>query len=158
MTCAYAPSSNLVACGGLDNICSIYNLNTREGTVRVSRELTGHTGYLSCCRFLSDEQILTSSGDSTCALWNLETGQQLATFTGHSGDVISLALSSDNQTFFSGACDASAKFWDTRSSECIQTFLGHESDINAVTVSSPNYLPSLFKIYLDNFLLNLFFL
>ena len=24
MTCAYAPSGNYVACGGLDNICSIY--------------------------------------------------------------------------------------------------------------------------------------
>ena len=44
MTCAYAPSGNYVACGGLDNICSIYNLKTREGNVRVSRELPGHTG------------------------------------------------------------------------------------------------------------------
>lgn len=44
MTCAYAPSGNYVACGGLDNICSIYCLKTREGNVRVSRELPGHTG------------------------------------------------------------------------------------------------------------------
>lgn len=65
MTCAYAPSGNYVACGGLDNICSIYNLKTREGNVRVSRELPGHTGYLSCCRFLDDSQIVTSSGDVT---------------------------------------------------------------------------------------------
>lgn len=47
MTCAYAPSGNYVACGGLDNICSIYNLKTREGNVRVSRELAGHTGLHS---------------------------------------------------------------------------------------------------------------
>ena len=44
MTCAYAQSGNYVACGGLDNICSIYSLRTREGNVRVSRELPGHTG------------------------------------------------------------------------------------------------------------------
>ena len=50
MTCAYAPSgyagndcgradpvSNFVACGGLDNICSVYNLRTKEGTVKVRR-------------------------------------------------------------------------------------------------------------------------
>jgi len=54
-----------VACGGLDNICSIYSLKTREGNVRVSRELSGHNGYLSCCRFLDDNQIVTSSGDMT---------------------------------------------------------------------------------------------
>ena len=51
VTCAYAPSGNYVACGGLDNICSIYNLKTREGNVRVSRELPGHTGEL--CYILS---------------------------------------------------------------------------------------------------------
>lgn len=58
MTCAYAPSGSYVACGGLDNICSIYSLKTREGNVRVSRELPGHTGYLSCCRFLDDNQVI----------------------------------------------------------------------------------------------------
>ncbi len=34
-----------MACGGLDNVCSIYSLKTREGNVRVSRELPGHTGW-----------------------------------------------------------------------------------------------------------------
>ena len=48
---------------------------TREGAVRVSRELAAHTGYLSCCRFLSDKEIVTSSGDMTCGLWDIETGQ-----------------------------------------------------------------------------------
>uniref|UniRef100_A0A1I7T155 WD_REPEATS_REGION domain-containing protein n=1 Tax=Caenorhabditis tropicalis TaxID=1561998 RepID=A0A1I7T155_9PELO len=135
MTCAYAPSGSFVACGGLDNICSIYSLKTREGNVRVSRELPGHTGYLSCCRFLDDNQIVTSSGDMTCALWDIETGQQCTAFTGHTGDVMSLSLSPDFRTFISGACDASAKLWDIRDGMCKQTFPGHESDINAVASS-----------------------
>merc|ERR1712037_637132 len=116
-----------------DNICSIYNLKNRDGAVRVSRELPGHTGYLSCCRFLDDNQIVTSSGDMTCALWDIETGQQSTTYTGHTGDVMSLSLSPDMRTFVSGACDASAKLWDIRDGMCKQTFPGHESDINAVT-------------------------
>ncbi|OXU28458.1 hypothetical protein TSAR_002557, partial [Trichomalopsis sarcophagae] len=131
MTCAYAPSGSYVACGGLDNICSIYSLKTREGNVRVSRELPGHTGYLSCCRFLDDNQIVTSSGD--IALWDIETGQQCTSFLGHTGDVMSLSLAPDMRTFVSGACDASAKLWDIREGSCKQTFPGHESDINAVT-------------------------
>lgn len=49
MTCAYAPSGNFVACGGLDNMCSIYNLKTREGNVKVSRELSAHTGVCAAC-------------------------------------------------------------------------------------------------------------
>lgn len=132
MTCAYAPSGNYVACGGLDNICSIYNLKTREGNVRVSRELAGHTGYLSCCRFLDDNQIVTSSGDTTCALWDIETGQQTTTFTGHTGDVMSLSLAPDTRLFVSGACDASAKLWDVREGMCRQTSLA----------TSPTSMPS----------------
>ena len=33
-----------------------------------------YSRYLSCCRFLNDNQIVTSSGDMTCALWDVETG------------------------------------------------------------------------------------
>eukprot|EP00069_Balaena_mysticetus_P018551 bmy_11485T0 len=132
MTCAYAPSGNFVACGGLDNMCSIYSLKSREGNVKVSRELSAHTGYLSCCRFLDDNNIVTSSGDTTCALWDIETGQQKTVFVGHTGDCMSLAVSPDFRLFISGACDASAKLWDVREGTCRQTFTGHESDINAI--------------------------
>lgn len=132
MTCAYAPSGNFVACGGLDNICSIYNLKTKEGAVRVARELSAHTGYLSCCRFINDRQILTSSGDMSCLLWDIEAGTKSVEFHDHSGDVMSLSLSSKGDVFVSGACDATAKVWDIRTGKCVQTFTGHESDINAV--------------------------
>jgi len=43
------------------------------------------------------------------ALWDIETGQQTTSFTGHTGDVMSLSLSPDMRLFVSGACDASAK-------------------------------------------------
>jgi guanine nucleotide-binding protein G(I)/G(S)/G(T) subunit beta-1 len=68
MTCAYSQSGAFVACGGLDNNCSIYNLRSRDIPIRVCRELGAHTGYLSCCRFLNDRKIVTSSGDMTCIL------------------------------------------------------------------------------------------
>ncbi|PBC29260.1 Guanine nucleotide-binding protein G(I)/G(S)/G(T) subunit beta-1 [Apis cerana cerana] len=124
MTCAYAPSGSFVACGGLDNICSIYSLKTREGNVRVSRELPGHTGSHS----LIGNYIVCK-----------KTGQQCTSFIGHTGDVMSLSLAPDTRTFVSGACDASAKLWDIREGTCKQTFPGHESDINAVTFFPNGY-------------------
>nr|XP_023845078.1 guanine nucleotide-binding protein G(I)/G(S)/G(T) subunit beta-3-like isoform X1 [Salvelinus alpinus]XP_023845079.1 guanine nucleotide-binding protein G(I)/G(S)/G(T) subunit beta-3-like isoform X1 [Salvelinus alpinus] len=132
MTCAYAPSGNMVACGGLDNMCSIYNLKGKDGNVKVMRELAAHTGYLSCCRFLSDSEIITSSGDCTCVLWDIETGTEKTIFAGHLGDCMSLAVSPDFKMFISGACDFTAKLWDIREATCRQTFSGHESDINAI--------------------------
>ncbi|KAG6899575.1 hypothetical protein C0993_009046 [Termitomyces sp. T159_Od127] len=133
MTCAYSPSGNFVACGGLDNICSIYNLNNKDGTsARGARELSAHSGYLSCCRFLTDRQIVTSSGDMTCMLWDIEAGVRVVEFNDHTGDVMSLSLGPNQNVFVSGACDATAKLWDIRTGRATQTFAGHESDINAV--------------------------
>jgi guanine nucleotide-binding protein G(I)/G(S)/G(T) subunit beta-1 len=132
MTCAYSPSGGFVACGGLDNICSIYNLRRQDVPIRVCRELTAHVGYLSCCRFLNDRQIITSSGDMTCILWDIEAGTKTRDYTDHTGDVMSISISPDKKCFISGACDATAKLWDIRTGKAVQTFTGHESDINAV--------------------------
>lgn len=92
MTCAYAPSGQYVACGGLDNICSIYSLRNAgpggAGQVKVARELSAHSGYLSCCRFINDRQIVTSSGDMTCMLWDIEQNVRTMEFNDHTGDVM----------------------------------------------------------------------
>jgi guanine nucleotide-binding protein G(I)/G(S)/G(T) subunit beta-1 len=93
MTCAYSPSGNFVACGGLDNICSIYSLNNKDGIgARGARELSAHSGYLSCCRFINDRQIVTSSGDMTCMLWDIEAGARVVEFSDHTGDVMRFFL------------------------------------------------------------------
>ena len=77
--------------------------------MKVTKHLNGHTGYLSCCRFLDDGQILTSSGDTTCILWDIEAGQQVVSFVGHNGDVMAMAVLRDMRTFISVGCDAKAK-------------------------------------------------
>jgi len=136
MTCAFEQSKgNLVACGGLDNLCSIYQLN-QQTVVRSYKELAAHDGYLSCCRFIGENSIVTSSGDSTCILWDVESGQAKKTFTDHEGDVmcVSVLPDVDPNIFVSGSCDSFAKVWDIRTGKCTITFRGHESDINSVTL------------------------
>jgi len=138
MTCAYSPSGNLVACGGLDNLCSIYKLpqGGKEGSTqqKTYAELAQHEGYLSCCRFITDFEIITSSGDSTCILWDVETKQPKNIFNDHQGDVMSVAVYPENNTFVSGSCDSTVKLWDFRAAggKSLKTFTGHESDVNSV--------------------------
>lgn len=136
MTCAFEQSKGeLVACGGLDNLCSIYQLNQPQ-VMRSYRELAAHDGYLSCCRFIGESQILTSSGDSTCMLWDVEVGTSKQTFTDHEGDVMSVSIlpTVDPNLFVSGSCDSFAKVWDIRLAKCTMTLKGHESDINSVSL------------------------
>lgn len=42
---------------------------------------------------MSEHQLLTGSGDSTCVLWDVESGQMIQSFHGHAGDVMGLDLS-----------------------------------------------------------------
>lgn len=135
MTCAFEQTTNtLVACGGLDNLCSVYKIDGEPSSInRATKELAAHDGYLSCCRFLSPSNIITSSGDSTCIYWDVERGETISNFNDHGGDVMSVAVSpTDSNLFVSGSCDATCKLWDTRAAKCVSTFIGHESDINAV--------------------------
>lgn len=138
MTCAYSPSGAMVACGGLDNVCSVFKVPVDQtGVVMEANRniavLQQHEGYLSCCRFVSDSEMLTSSGDSTCILWDIERRQPKVVFNDHNGDVMTISISPSGW-FVSGSCDNTAKLWDHRAQESrsIQTFSGHTEDVNAV--------------------------
>ncbi|KAM7285054.1 guanine nucleotide-binding protein subunit beta-5 isoform X3 [Ixodes scapularis] len=129
---------------------AVANLN-----IKPRRVLKGHQGKVLCSDWSLDKRhivsssqdgkmiiwdafttnkILTGSGDSTCALWDVECSQLLQSFHGHSGDVMALDLSPTEMgnTFVSAGCDRQALVWDMRSGQCVQSFQGHESDINTV--------------------------
>ncbi|XP_057436835.1 guanine nucleotide-binding protein subunit beta-2 [Lotus japonicus] len=144
MTCAFSPTGQSVACGGLDSVCSIFNLNSstdRDGNLNVSRMLSGHKGYVSSCQYVPDEDthLITGSGDQTCVLWDITTGLRTSVFggefqSGHTADVLSISINGSNSRMFvSGSCDGTARLWDTRvASRAVQTFHGHEGDVNTV--------------------------
>lgn len=135
MTCAFEMTRNeMVACGGLDNLCSVYKINQPQ-VMRATSELAGHDGYLSCCRFVDESNILTASGDSMCILWDIERNENVVQFTDHTGDVMSVALNPISpKLFVTGSCDSTAKLWDSRvPNQPMMTFTGHDSDINSVT-------------------------
>ncbi|CAM6070811.1 unnamed protein product [Sphagnum tenellum] len=102
ITAAFSPAGTAVACGGLDNVCSIFHLSSlpdKDGNLPVSCTLMGHKGYLSCCRYVPNHEahILTSSRDQTCILWDAEANKCLHTFggdspSGYNGDIMSKAV------------------------------------------------------------------
>ena len=136
MTCAFSPSGNFLASGGLDNMCTVHNLKStdKDGNPRTSKQLNDHSGYLSRCRFLDDRRIITASGDTTSAVWDLETGMKTVIFKGHFGDIICFDFSEEENILVTSSGDKTVKVWDFRTGECHQTFYGHLSDVNGVTL------------------------
>ena len=88
---------------------TVYPVISGEDDLSTRRRTVGtHTSYMSCCLFPgSDNQVLTGSGDATCALWDVESGAVLQNFHGHSADVMSIDLvpGPNPNTFVSGVSD-----------------------------------------------------
>jgi len=134
--CFEQTTGQFVACGGLDNACSVYEVGG-EGKAKLKAELVKHEGYLADCKFFhSPSKMLTSSADQTTLLWDVDKGSIIQTFEEHKANIIEVALVGQNN-FLTTSVDKSIKLWDVRTSAkegSLQTFTGHEGDVNGITV------------------------
>ncbi|MDT9267754.1 MAG: WD40 repeat domain-containing protein, partial [Limnospira sp. PMC 1295.21] len=60
----------------------------------------------------------------TLKLWDLETGRELATLTGHSGGVWAVAIAPDGKRAVSASWDETLKLWDLETGKELATFTG----------------------------------
>lgn len=136
MTCAFSQSGKMIASGGLDNRVSVWDVQSKDSSSllssKITAEMMGHSGYISCVRFVSDEQIISSSGDTSAILWDLSRSKPILRFEEHDGDVMSVAVDLPQSIVVTGACDSFTKVWDIRTGHCVRTFAGHEADVNCV--------------------------
>mmetsp|Transcript_20200 Transcript_20200/g.24891 ORF Transcript_20200/g.24891 Transcript_20200/m.24891 type:complete len:353 (+) Transcript_20200:74-1132(+) len=134
MNCVFSPSIKFVASGGLDNKVTIHKVEPTFVSKELYTELEAHDGYVSCCRFIDDHEIISASGDSNIILWDIATQKFKQQFNDHSSDVMSVSLNKQNKTLFcTGSVDNTVKVWDIRTSNhCIYNFVGHEQDVNSV--------------------------
>eukprot|EP01104_Vermistella_antarctica_P021025 TRINITY_DN926_c4_g1_i1.p1 TRINITY_DN926_c4_g1~~TRINITY_DN926_c4_g1_i1.p1 ORF type:complete len:332 (+),score=81.08 TRINITY_DN926_c4_g1_i1:356-1351(+) len=129
MACSFAPGGRLVASGGLDNICSVYNV----GDATLAAELAGHEGVLTGMWFTDAGSIATCSGDKSTILWDVQAKEKTLTLTGHDGGVNCVTASPDGNVIATGACDKIVRLWDRRNGKTIAQCDGHSADVNAIT-------------------------
>ena len=58
------------------------------------------------------ELLVRGDGNGTVHVWHVQTGQEVATFQGHTGLVSTLAFSPDGKTLATGSADTTALTWD----------------------------------------------
>jgi WD40 repeat protein/transcriptional regulator with XRE-family HTH domain len=86
---------------------------------------------------LSPDGQTIAVGDSSgnIYLWNINTTQLLATFTGHIGWVWSVAFSPDGKTLASSSSDSSIRLWSIQSGRCLQVLTEHTGSVWSVSFS-----------------------
>ena len=101
--------------------------NWRLGRCSV-KILKGHEDGVMCLQFNEAENILaTGSYDSTIKIWDLESGEEARTLTGHTQGVRTLQF--DSTKLISGSLDTQIKVWNWRTGECLSTYTGHSGGV-----------------------------
>jgi WD40 repeat protein len=76
--------------------------------------------------------LASASGDKTIKFWDVATGRELRTLTGHKNSVTSLAFSPDGLWLASSSWDKTIKIWDVATGTALQTLAAHEHAIYSV--------------------------
>ena len=97
-----------------------------------------HGSFITLVSFSPDGTLLASVSlvDSrTVKLWDVATGENIATLEGHKWSINSVAFSPDGTLLAAGSGDNTVKLWDVSTHENIATLDEHRGDVNSVAFS-----------------------
>ena len=88
--------------------------------------------------FSPDGTQLVSGGlDKVVRFWDLKTGRQVRSLSGHTTAIHCVAIGPDVNRIASGSLDKTVKLWDANSGELLTTFSGHTFFVRSVAIN-PN--------------------
>lgn len=122
----FSGDSRVFAVAGADAPVLLIDAKTGE----VARPLKGPPGAVQDVRFSADGQRVVLSGDPSSALYDVATGEPLATLDGFYA-----RLSDDGRRALTVKADATVALWDGRTGKPIATLRGHQRSLHRAEFS-----------------------
>jgi len=108
MTCvAISPDKQHFACGGLDCLVHLYDINTGKEL----RSFRGHANTITDVCFIGNAKICSVSKDATVSVWDAADGHRLLTPRGHQRQVNSCTSDASGKVLATGSWDSTIKVW-----------------------------------------------
>jgi len=85
-----------------------------------------------------NRQAFTANNDGTITKWDLEDGEVIMTFSGHTESVNSIDLSSNGSLLASGSDDNTIIIWDANTGEIIYRLAEHDASVTTVAFNATN--------------------
>src|SRR5262249_23246912 len=86
--------------------------------------------------FSPDGKHLASCGmDSVIRLWEVATGKEATSRSGHQGDICEIVFAPDGKTLITGGQDTTVRVWDTATGKELRCLKGHRVPIRALAFS-----------------------
>jgi WD40 repeat protein/ankyrin repeat protein len=83
--------------------------------------------------------LITGDNNNFIKLWDIATGKEIRTFSGHTGEVICLDFSTDGRLLISGSVDRTVRLWDVATGKELYTLSsqifserGKEDNVNSI--------------------------
>lgn len=110
---------------------SVYIFNNATG--RLAHSLSGLVKPVRSVAFSPANKYLAAAGDARLiALYDTQSGEQVASLSGHASWIMSLSWNWSGEFLLSGSYDGKAKIWSLERRECVATQTESEKCLWAV--------------------------
>jgi WD40 repeat protein len=91
--------------------------------------------YLNVAFSPDSGRLVTGGQGNTVKIWDVQTGQELKTLHGHTGDVCAVAFSPDGRWLATAGEDTTVRLWDVASWTLRHTLRGHTGLVSSLAFS-----------------------